>query len=407
MGRTADLRLARLGGEAAAAGLTVNVGSPGRFWTFELARELERAGCLGRLYTAHPRSDVREVSRARVRSYPWLMVPRVAAARAGWRGLARRLDRPAMATYVRWLGRRLEPCSVFHCLSSFGVEGHRTAKERWGAATVCDRGSTHIDYQDDLLREEHERWGVRYRGIDPWVAERELAEYESCDAIFVPSTFARRSFVERGVPEGKLRTIPFGVSLETFGRQPKEDAAFRVLYVGTIDLRKGVGYLLAAAEALARLPGFELWLIGPVAREARGVLAKHEGRFRHVGRVPQGELARRYSQGSVFVLPSVEDGFGMVMSQAMACGLPVVATTHTGARDLFDDGVEGFIVPPRSPEAIAEKILLLHREPERLRGMSAAAEARARALAGWGGYACGVMRAYRELVGKGHADPAD
>ena len=159
------------------------------------------------------------------------------------------------------MARRLEACDVFHSLSGYGLRAHRVARQRYGALTVCDRGSSHILYQDEILAEEHSLWKVPYRRIDPRVVDRELQEYEECDLITVPSDFAYRTFIEKGVAKEKLRLVPYGVDLSLFRPVPKRDKIFRVIYVGALSLRKGIPYLLQAVEALG-LPGFELWLIG-------------------------------------------------------------------------------------------------------------------------------------------------
>jgi glycosyltransferase involved in cell wall biosynthesis len=377
--------------------MRVCVGSAGRFHTFDLARQLERRGYLRALYTAYPRWKVDGLPPDKVRSFPWLMGPAMLAARLGLHGVPERWDYWVHETFDRWMASRLEPCEVFHCLSGFGIHAHRVARERYGALTVCDRGSSHILYQDEILAEEHARWGIPYRPIDRRIVERELQEYEFCDWIFVPSSFAYRSFVQKGVPEAKLVKIPYGVDLSLFRSVPKEDDVFRVVYVGALSLRKGIPDLLEAVCTL-RLPRFEVWLIGGCLPEVRPFLRKYEGRYRYLGVIPRKELYRYYSQGSVFVLASVEEGLALVQAQAMACGLPVIATTNTGAEDLFTDGVEGFIVPIRNPEAIREKVLYLYRHPEARDEMARAALRRVQAMEGWGRYGSAVVQAYKSAL---------
>jgi alpha-maltose-1-phosphate synthase len=98
------------------------------------------------------------------------------------------------------------------------------------------------------------------------------------------------------------------------------------------------------------------------------------------------------------VLASVHDGFGMVQAEAMACGLPVISTTNTGAPDLFTDGVEGFIVPIRSPDAIRQKVLLLYDHPELQAEMSKAALRRMAEIGGWREYGDRTVRLYEEAL---------
>ena len=373
--------------------MKVCVGSPGRFHTFDLARQLARAGALQRLYTGYPRRKVDGLSPERVSTFPWLTVAAHGAGRLGFHSLQRSLNWPLIRSFDSWLSSRIEPCNVFHCLSSFGVASHRAAKARHGALTICDRGSSHIQFQDDILREEYFKLGIPYRPIDPRVIGRELTEYEECDVIFVPSRFVQRSFIDRGIAEEKLRVVPYGVDLEMFRPARKDDKVFRIIYVGEISVRKGIHYLLEAASCFSEKE-VEVWLIGAALPEAQVLLKRYAGRFRHFGVIPRAELYRYYSQGSVFVIASIEEGLALVQAQAMACGLPVIATTNTGAEDLFSDGVEGFIVPIRDSDAIAERIAQLLSRPDDREMMAQAALKRVAAIGGWDAYGQRALSAY-------------
>jgi glycosyltransferase involved in cell wall biosynthesis len=101
------------------------------------------------------------------------------------------------------------------------------------------------------------------------------------------------------------------------------------------------------------------------------------------------------------VLPSIEDGFGPVMAQAMACGGVVIATEHTGGLDLFADGAEGFIVLIRSPEAICERLTQLADDPDERQRMSEAAVRRVRTLGGWRDYGRNYAAFLEEITGRG------
>ena len=108
------------------------------------------------------------------------------------------------------------------------------------------------------------------------------------------------------------------------------------------------------------------------------------------------ELAELYRQGTLFVFPSVEDGFGMVVTEAMACGVPVVISDNTGARDVVEEGVNGFVVPTRDVEAIKERILLFRDNPGLRETMGQAA--RETALNNtWYHYSDKLAKVYDEL----------
>jgi glycosyltransferase involved in cell wall biosynthesis len=219
------------------------------------------------------------------------------------------------------------------------------------------------------------------------VWEREVAMYEAADAITVPSSFSARSFIECGISIDKVHIIPYGVRLEKFHRvaEPPSDT-FEVLFVGQVGLRKGIPYLLQAFAGF-RHPRKRLRVVGSVQPHMRDVLGRlPKDHVVFLGVQPQAEVVRYMSSSHLLILPSVEDGFGLVLGQAMACGCPVIASTNTGAEDLFSDGVEGFIVPVRDPDALKGRIQQLADDPELQRCMSEAALRRVRDLGGWQHY---------------------
>lgn len=374
--------------------MRVNVASFTGTHPLDLARELDKAGVLAKYYSALPRFRVKGLPRSKIATHPSVLLPLVALRRAGLGRLEARLNWQATEAYDRWLCRVLGPADVLQVLSSYGLRAIRRAKSR-GALTVCDHGSSHIRIQDELLREEASRCNLPPQGVDPRFVNKEEAEYEEADAIFVPSTFARQSFLQAGVPAEKVVTIPYGVGLEEYFPVPKRDDVFRVMCVATLTARKGIRYLLEATSRLA-LPHSEVILRGSALPESRQLLARYEGAFRLHPPVARHKLRDLYSQASVLVLPSVEDGFGLVIAQAMACGVPVIATTNTGGPDLITDGKDGFVVPIRSAAAIEERLDYLHSHPDERAAMGRAALEKVRSLGGWGQYAKQVLRAHRD-----------
>ena len=104
------------------------------------------------------------------------------------------------------------------------------------------------------------------------------------------------------------------------------------------------------------------------------------------------------SRSHVMVLPSIQEGFGMVQAQALACGCPVIATQNTGAQDLFNDNIEGFIVPIRNPSSIVEKLQFLADNTEIRELMSAKALAKVRNIGGWSSYGSGIYLLMKSLL---------
>jgi glycosyltransferase involved in cell wall biosynthesis len=219
----------------------------------------------------------------------------------------------------------------------------------------------------------------------PELQRRYERELDLADLIFTGSSFAKASFVAEGVPEGKLRVVPYGVDLARFnahGRDLNSDT-FGVLYVGRISLRKGVGFLLKAYEKF-RKPNSTLTLVGSVVGD-RACLTPYEAFVTCSPPVPQIGLPAAYRAAGVFVFPSLYEGMGLVVLEAMACGCPVIVSDH-GPSEVVRDGVDGFVVPAGDSDAIANALEKLYVDPDLRRRMSWSAREQA-ARYSWDCYA--------------------
>ena len=294
------------------------------------------------------------------------------------------------------------PCHVLSAQSGTGSRAGAAAKAR-DTVYVCDRGSSQILYQDRILNEEYDLLGIPFPGIDRWMIDRHLEEYAEADAVTVPSAFVYRSFVECGVPEAKLHSIPYGVDLGTFRRSVPRDPDFRVLFVGALSVRKGLHYLLEGF-AKAGLADARLVLVGSAQAETETILKRCSiGNVERTGPVRRSEVVNQMSRASVLVLPSVEEGLALVQAQAMACGCPLIVSQNTGGEDLLEDGIEGFIVPIRDADAIADRLTKLHGDRTLLAEMSETAVRRVHELGGWDFYGQASVQLFHNLArAKGH-----
>lgn len=380
--------------------MKVTVSVFGRFHAFYLADQLERRGHLQRLITSYPKFEVKKygVPPAKVAS----LLPHELLSR-GWNGLPNRLKPRFNPDFVlhelfdRDASRHIpRDTDVFVGWSSFSERGLERARET-GAITVVERGSAHIEVQRDLLFEEYESYGLEPELPHPSIVEKEKREYELADYISVPSGFARRTFLEKGFAEARLVQVPYGVDLPSFSPLKKKDDIFRVVFAGTMSLQKGVQYLLQAFAEL-QLPRAELWLIGSLKPELTPFFQRYEGSYRHIDHVPQGQLRTYYSQCSVFALCSIQDGFGMVLPQAMACGLPIICTTNTGGADLIESGEEGFVLPIRDVTALKDRLLYLYHHPAERAEMGQMAQQRVRNCFTWDDYGSRITSRYSEML---------
>ena len=280
------------------------------------------------------------------------------------------------------------------------VESFQAARDS-GLRCVYDLPIAYWETSQRLLREEAER----YPEWEPTLGAtrdssgklaRKSRELELADLVICPSEFVRDSLP---VDKKNFQCVvaPFGspqIETPTRSSERSQDGALRVLFAGTMSQRKGLADLFAAMKLL-KSKQIELIAMGPPARPLNWY--RQFADFVYEAPRPHEEVLRLMETCDVFVLPSVVEGRALVQQEAMACGLPVIATRNAGADDVIIDGENGFLVPIRSPQAIAEKIDWCAFNPERLSGMGIAAQTRARAFT-WHAYGQKIVTAVRDLI---------
>jgi starch synthase len=380
--------------------LHISVFTIGRFHHFNLARQILKRGHGLKLFTSNPLSRVDADLRPFARTRPVYRIPFAVGGRLGFSSRLYWLDEILLKDLAMWLTRSLDMgwTDIFHAMDGAGPKAGRFVKSQ-GKVWICDRPCTHILTQKEILVEEHKHWGIPPPQFSTDRLERCVAEYEEAHAVTVPTQFAKRTFVKHGVASERVFVCPYGVDLSEFRPAAKRDDVFRAIFVGQVTVRKGIGYLLEAIEPLVRHQRVELWIVGEIDPRMRPLLDRYKGVFAYKGVSPRQDLWQLYSQASVLVLPSVEEGLALVQAQAMACGVPVISTTNTGAEDLFTDGVEGFIVPIREPAAIREKLERMIDNNELRDKMAAAALERVKSLGGWDRYGECVEAVYKKVAG--------
>ncbi len=204
------------------------------------------------------------------------------------------------------------------------------------------------------------------------------AEPQMASHLLAASSFTRDSLIEHGIPAHRITVVPYGVDLRRFHPAPRRavaDPRLHLLFVGRINQRKGIKYLLKALEMLPR----ELVRLTICGRVVDGLelFERFAGQVEIRPSVSEAELTAAYQQADLFVFPSVAEGFGQVLLEALACGLPILSTTHTAAPDLITSGVEGFIVEPGRPDLLAERIAWAAAHRPELERMRSAARSRA------------------------------
>jgi starch synthase len=365
----------------------------------DLARQFAARGVLEAYYTSLPASRTPGVPPALVRRHLALLPP-IHGLIHGWVPMSsQRLARLIDHEFDRWASRRMVPADITHAVAGLGLRQRRAAHRRFDTLTICDCGTTHIRYHQASQDAEHARWKVDPVPWDAKSVEGFEQEYDECDLIVVPSKFAYQTFVDQGIPADKMAYVPYGVDMDVYRPEPKTDDVFRILFVGTLSIRKGFPYLLDAVAGLT-WRNAELTLRGSETPESKRLLAAYRSTIpiSMVPPQPRARLKDLYSSASVLVLPSVEDAFGLVIGQALACGTPVIATKNTGGPDMIAEGRDGLIIPPRDSRALRDALTRLHDDPALLAAMRVEARRRVEAARGWGRYGDGMVDVFSRAL---------
>jgi glycosyltransferase involved in cell wall biosynthesis len=241
---------------------------------------------------------------------------------------------------------------------------------------VVDCITTHIDDFENHQRIECAKFQVR-----PATGDRsrslQVEEYHRADLIRVLSEHAKRTFLERGFRSEKILVARPPINVDEFPQAEFSGAKFRISFVASLDPWKGFHYLIEAFHSL-NLAGSELILwSGSGSRSVSHYIQQQVARNPAIKMCPvsvrQIGYGEVFAKSSVLVHPSLSEGFGYAVVEAMASGLPVIVTKNTGAADLIVDGKNGYIVAPGDPEAIRERLAHLAAHPSLLREMGHAA----------------------------------
>jgi glycosyltransferase involved in cell wall biosynthesis len=250
---------------------------------------------------------------------------------------------------------------------------------RHGVQRIWDLPLPHYATIEQLWKDERARWPEAVDGPPhiepPWKQRRKDEELALATKVSVASAFTKESLERLGV-RAPIVIAPYGFPVEQFpARRTRPEGPFTVIAVSSHDLRKGTPYLLEAWKRAA-IPGAELHLVGRM-RLSKRFLDGYAGLFQHVPPVPRATLPARYAAADVVAFPTLGDGFGIVIQEAMCCGTPVITTRCGGGPESITDGVDGWLVPPRDIDALVERLRACAADRDRTFAVGQAARARA------------------------------
>jgi len=371
-------------------------------WTGKLAAcpglgELRRRRydeSLRKLTAAHP---CREAIRLLSLRLGWTNLVSSEAAYASVYTVGKELDREVASALRR------NRSDAVYCYEDAALETFREAKRR-GASCLYDLPIGYWRAGHRLLAEEAQRrpeWLPTLAGLKD--SEEKLAckdeELRLADQILVASSFTKKTLEECPFPIAPIAVIPYGANDMCSSRdkvvRSSADAPLRVLFVGGLSQRKGIADLFEAMELVK--PHVELTVIGRKSPATCAALDAALQKHRWIESLPRERILEEMRGHDVLVFPSLFEGFGLVITEALSQGMPVITTSHTCGPDVLTEGEDGFIVPIRDPQAIAEKLEVLHQDRERLAAMSEAALKKAETLT-WESYRQGVASVVREAL---------
>ena len=250
------------------------------------------------------------------------------------------------------------------CLHTLAA-ARQAGKEAW-----VELATAHITGAKAYLGEEallHPDWADSIDNLrfSPAYESRLEQEPHLADKVVAASSFTRQTLVDAGVAPEKIIYLPLGFDVEYVPYKPRTaqpaGQPFRFLYAGNVTQRKGMSYLLDAIQLLSG-QNIELHIIGSITGSGKAFAAR-KGLYTYHAPVSQYQLFDMYGQYDALVLPTLFEGFGLVLVEAMAAGLPIITTSHSIGPELVEEGKTGYLVPIRNAQMLAERMAKLAAKP--------------------------------------------
>jgi len=302
-----------------------------------------------------------------------------------------------MGLFDGWLRRQKLPAFDAVQAIAWGAKAPFDIAERAGALKVLDAPNSYPTTYDAYERRELALWAPQCRPAVPaHIISQAVRDIERADVVLCPSQWVYDSMLANGVPAAKCVLNPFGVNVDLFRPRENLPERPRFITVGNIRIRKGHQYLFRAMQAVqARCAEAELVCVGQYHADFKRERDRWSGRFTHYPHLSHEKLAEEYRRSTAFVLPSTEEGLARVVTEAMASGLPIVATYESGATTVVEHEQEGLIVPSRDAESLTRAMLRLIQEPELCRKLGEQAAQRGHQKNTWQDYGDRCLAAVR------------
>ncbi len=330
----------------------------GRFHYFEIAKVLYNSGQLSQIVTNYPWFKIKSegIPKSLVFTNPFFQVANYLLSRANLKifNKLRNIINWNGAIYLdRKCSKLIDKADIFLSLSGGGLEtGREFIKQK--KIYICERGSMHLSETINILKLEYKKYKKDFL-LDQRVIDRELEEYQTASFVLTPSEICKKTFITNKI--FNVEVIPYAANLQSFYPLPKvkNKKTFDILFIGNLSLQKGLPYLLDAFNKFKH-PFKKLHLIGLKTQDFPLFEDKINSENTILyGAIPNNQLVKYINQADVFAITSIDDGYAIVVPQALACGTPVITTLNNGSSEVVNKFNCGFVVEAMNSDKILEK----------------------------------------------------
>jgi glycosyltransferase involved in cell wall biosynthesis len=355
--------------------MTISFAATNPCHVYPFAVELAKRGALGAYYSGYPAWKLPDSAGLPIRAHSLrtnIVYGLLRYVPERLRPSSRRLFTWQDRGFDRWVGAHLAPCDYIHGIPGQCLHTFRAAREL-GICTVLNHATGPVRDWVQIMTPEYARAGLRIEDHCPYDADYfrcEDEEYALATFHCVASTIVGGQLVARGIHPRRIWLVPYGADERVFfPGENRSRAEFRIAFAGQVALRKGIRTLLDALT-LAGCADWRVDFFGAELCESRGDIAGYRGAtpLEFHGAVSQARLADAFRSASVLVLPSIEEGFGLVVPQALNCGCPAIVSDRVGAKDLIRDRDNGSIFPVHDAAALAAELAWWAAHPRRVVG---------------------------------------
>lgn len=383
--------------------MRISISTWNRFHFFDLADQLNRLDSLHSLCSTLPRFKAEKdpifnrVEPKKLQSYPYFFVLQLLLDKICTRTWLN--EAAAVATtktyqnYVKnHLANNIDTIDAYVGISGSGFKGGKYMVEQ-GKVYCFDRGSPEITHQLRVMKTLHDELSLPTRSVHPFLIENETKEAQIANAIIVPSNFCKLTYINKGFSADKINVIHYGADLDLFFPDRESNFASKqyanktLLYCGQFSIGKGA-HILVDYFKHQPYQNSRLSVVGCVNPTLKILYANSAiQNIDFHGIVPRQHVHRFMQKARALIFPSFIDGFGMVVTQALACGIPAIVSAECGASDIIRDGYNGFILDDISVQSIDLAIRKLFAlTSEEYQQMSANCLLSVNSLGGWNDY---------------------